>query len=203
MNNPMINLIRDKLIGLKMTAITMDVVSHSSIHGNVQFIAADKALPDPIGVDVKFSHCITTDSHKIPVFYDAEQDLMMYLETPKRLTSAQCLDLFFDVRDISPDDMNEWSHAKNGVLSHLMQTSHENNRHLKGMELPNRWLRMKDAEGNFEPLQFIVFRIWNNNDFHCHEHPETLVLAPLGQYHCPECGQMQVAGMPHLVAEEM
>lgn len=28
--------------------------------------------------------------------------------------------------------------------------------------------------------------------------PQQLVGAPLGQYHCPYCGGMQVAGMPHL-----
>lgn len=28
--------------------------------------------------------------------------------------------------------------------------------------------------------------------------PQQLVGAPIGQYHCPYCGGMQVAGMPHL-----
>lgn len=29
-------------------------------------------------------------------------------------------------------------------------------------------------------------------------HPEQLVGAPIGQYHCPYCGGMQLAGVRHL-----
>lgn len=32
----------------------------------------------------------------------------------------------------------------------------------------------------------------------CPEQPLVLLGAPLGQYHCPGCGEMQVAGTPHL-----
>lgn len=28
--------------------------------------------------------------------------------------------------------------------------------------------------------------------------PQQLVGAPMGQYHCPYCGGMQLAGLPHL-----
>lgn len=49
--------------------------------------------------------------------------------------------------------------------------------------------------------RFILFRIYRNADFKCIEHPEMLLGCPLGMYHCPECGAMQVAGLPH-VAEE-
>jgi hypothetical protein len=31
----------------------------------------------------------------------------------------------------------------------------------------------------------------------CKENPEALNGAPLGQYHCPDCGAMVVAGIPH------
>jgi hypothetical protein len=31
----------------------------------------------------------------------------------------------------------------------------------------------------------------------CAERPEALADAPLGQYHCPDCGAMVVAGLPH------
>lgn len=31
----------------------------------------------------------------------------------------------------------------------------------------------------------------------CTEDPEALAGAPLGQYHCPDCGAMVVAGLPH------
>jgi hypothetical protein len=31
----------------------------------------------------------------------------------------------------------------------------------------------------------------------CQEKPESLIGQPLGQYHCPDCGAMAVAGIPH------
>ena len=31
----------------------------------------------------------------------------------------------------------------------------------------------------------------------CAENPEALAGTPLGQYHCPDCGAMVVAGLPH------
>ena len=34
-------------------------------------------------------------------------------------------------------------------------------------------------------------------DANCEEKPETLLGQPLGQYHCPDCGAMVIAGIPH------
>ena len=31
----------------------------------------------------------------------------------------------------------------------------------------------------------------------CSEKPETLLGLPLGMYHCPDCGAMVMAGIPH------
>ena len=31
----------------------------------------------------------------------------------------------------------------------------------------------------------------------CAERPELLVDAPIGMYHCPDCGAMVLAGVPH------
>lgn len=31
----------------------------------------------------------------------------------------------------------------------------------------------------------------------CDEKPETLAGAPIGMYHCPDCGAMVLAGIPH------
>ena len=31
----------------------------------------------------------------------------------------------------------------------------------------------------------------------CAEKPELLLVAPIGQYHCPDCGIMILAGFPH------
>lgn len=34
-------------------------------------------------------------------------------------------------------------------------------------------------------------------DANCYEHPELLIGYPIGQYHCPDCGAMVIAGLPH------
>ncbi len=31
----------------------------------------------------------------------------------------------------------------------------------------------------------------------CHEKPEDLLRQPIGQYHCPDCGTMVLAGLAH------
>jgi len=31
----------------------------------------------------------------------------------------------------------------------------------------------------------------------CSEKPELLAGQPIGQYHCPDCGAMVIAGLPH------
>jgi hypothetical protein len=34
-------------------------------------------------------------------------------------------------------------------------------------------------------------------DSNCPEKPEELIGQPIGQYHCPDCGTMVMAGMEH------
>lgn len=36
----------------------------------------------------------------------------------------------------------------------------------------------------------------------CPEQPLMLIGAPLGQYHCPVCMEMQIAGLPHLPPDD-
>lgn len=36
----------------------------------------------------------------------------------------------------------------------------------------------------------------------CPEQPVTLIGMPLGQYHCPVCMEMQIAGLPHMQPDE-
>lgn len=50
-------------------------------------------------------------------------------------------------------------------------------------------------------IRTLFYRIYRNEDFHCDEHPEMLLGAPCGMYHCPACGEMQMAGLPHLPKE--
>ena len=34
-------------------------------------------------------------------------------------------------------------------------------------------------------------------DANCEEKPEYLIGAPIGMYHCPDCGALIMAGLPH------
>ena len=36
----------------------------------------------------------------------------------------------------------------------------------------------------------------------CPEDPVKLLGQPIGMYHCPSCGEMQLAGVPHLLPDE-
>ncbi len=36
----------------------------------------------------------------------------------------------------------------------------------------------------------------------CKYDPVKLLGQPIGQFHCPECGEMQIAGIPHLPPED-
>lgn len=47
----------------------------------------------------------------------------------------------------------------------------------------------------------IYVRIFRAEDFPCSEHSEMLLGQPLGQYHCPACSEMQMAGCFHLERE--
>lgn len=42
-----------------------------------------------------------------------------------------------------------------------------------------------------------ILAVTENILFSCLENPERLAGAPIGMYHCPWCGCMQLAGTPH------
>jgi hypothetical protein len=48
-----------------------------------------------------------------------------------------------------------------------------------------------------EKMRLFVYRVYMNTEGECFEHPEMLAGAPIGMYHCPYCGFMVVAGVPH------
>lgn len=61
-------------------------------------------------------------------------------------------------------------------------------------------LRAASAFGDMMPL--VCGRCYTDDleetfPANCAEQPETLLGVPIGQYHCPDCGAMVVAGVPH------
>lgn len=128
----------------------------------------------------------------VPVKYDAESGGILYYPVAEK-DDRMCLDLIFDLREVAADDLNEWGHRKNPFLSYLMQLCEDNNMHLTGIAVHDIPYSRAD-ENN---LRYVVFRLYSKLDFDCAEHPENMMFAPLGQYHCPECGHMVVAGCFH------
>lgn len=48
-----------------------------------------------------------------------------------------------------------------------------------------------------EPLCARCYDLGPLYEANCTEKPERLIGVPLGQYHCPDCGAMVLAGLPH------
>jgi hypothetical protein len=191
--NSTYNSIRDKLI-----AVTPQVIDTEKLHVTVNdqgigMIVNDSLLEEPLGV--AFSHYNIGPSNLIPVAFENGQFLCYEVAEKEE---RECLDLIFDLREIAQDDLNEWAHRKNVLLASLQQTLAENNMHTTGIAVPNQWLSSRDAKP-----EFVIFRFWSDNQWVCPEHTEMLVFAPIGQHHCPECGQMVMAGMYHLPKDEL
>ena len=51
------------------------------------------------------------------------------------------------------------------------------------------------------PVFVLFVRAYKTSEHPCAEHPELYLGAPLGMYHCPVCGEMQVAGTFHIPKE--
>lgn len=50
---------------------------------------------------------------------------------------------------------------------------------------------------NVEPMCVACFVERPLSPARCSEKPERLLGAPIGMYHCPDCGAMVLAGFPH------
>lgn len=54
----------------------------------------------------------------------------------------------------------------------------------------------------------VTFHYFQDRDFGDEEDPIICpfkteeVFSPIGMFHCPECGEMQLAGLPHLLPED-
>lgn len=51
------------------------------------------------------------------------------------------------------------------------------------------------------PVFVLCVRAYKTSEHPCAEHPELYLGAPIGMYHCPVCGEMQVAGTFHTPKE--
>lgn len=81
----------------------------------------------------------------------------------------------------------------NPYLERLYQVCQENELHTMAMSHSNDRIKELDVHGTV-----VVIRVYRDQDFRCQEHPEMMLGVPIGMYHCPQCGVMQVAGRPHV-----
>lgn len=69
-----------------------------------------------------------------------------------------------------------------------------------GCHIAGNFTHLPNVKGS--EITGAIVRIFRDQDFACKGHPELLVNAPIGMYHCDKCGEMQMAGTFHLPKEE-
>lgn len=113
------------------------------------------------------------------------------------LSEVQVVDLVIVSADptalVSKDDLKV-------ILNSLLTLAHANGYHDRGVALRGSSLAGDVSPANMTDLGFSI-RFYKDSDWPCKEHPEMLYGQPIGMYHCPVCGEMQMAGSFHLPRE--
>ncbi|MNQ59435.1 hypothetical protein D3C85_736810 [compost metagenome] len=108
-----------------------------------------------------------------------------------------CLDLTWEITGSSAESQAAFDEALNYANVLIFKLDATKFHFAKRWLLSTHPLHRKQLDRQWVP-RFFMLRIYLNSDFDCIEHPEMLVGKPIGMYHCPECGAMQVGGMPHI-----
>lgn len=140
-----------------------------------------------------FTAAVEVRAALIPKYFDVIADAVVYEESCIS-NELRCIDLFAEVPENT--DFSIWAAEKvNPYLKNFYDD-------LKTSSLHSA-VTLVSIVGIPEHNKYLVLRVYNNADFVCTEHPELLLGAPLGQYHCPICGHMQIAGMFHFLKDEV
>jgi hypothetical protein len=59
------------------------------------------------------------------------------------------------------------------------------------------WCGKEDCNGDHKICGRCYDEVEELHPSNCNEKPEKLAGQPIGQYHCPNCGAMLLAGIPH------
>jgi len=141
------------------------------------------AIPEGVTLDVR-----ATTSRHVPSKHDGTE--LYYTEFTDG-PDKEVVDLIFNLT--APE-------FERGPLLQGYVAPHFND--VVTQAMPHNVHHMIRALHNDVTLKVIVIRLFNDGDFDCTEHPEMLLGVPMGQYHCPYCGEMQVAGLFHIKDEE-
>lgn len=153
----------------------------------------DTLLDSSLTENIRFSHYVYGPANMIPLQVDAKnKNRILYASVSNDPDPRMALDLIFDLREVQ--DHDEWAHAKNPMLALLIQHLHQSGLHQEGRAILDRIY----DRGDDNQMHYVLFRVWADKDWPCTGHPEMLMFAPLGQHHCPVCGEFVMAGMYHL-----
>ena len=138
-------------------------------------------------VNLKVTHTVITVASLVPLRYDEETDGIVYASVHAS-SEKRCVDLIFKFDEVNT--LEALRFALTPMLHKLRENIESQDAHC--------FAKMINAQPYVEsPAKYLIIRVWFNADFKCAEHPEYLIGEPLGQYHCPRCNEMVVAGCLH------
>lgn len=151
-------------------------------------------LPEFVCEGVKFD-TVSLPSNVVPLFplLQPKDKSEVLFQSASEDPGTQCLDLVFSV-----DKTDDFEGTMARLVPEIKGYVDALDILEKGYHIVERALKQTDARGTI-----ILLRIYRDADFECVEHPEMFLGAPMGQYHCPVCSEMLMAGMPHFTREEI
>lgn len=113
----------------------------------------------------------------------------------EQLENLEVLDLVFQISG-TPEATEAACVAIGGYLTTVFNQLRETNKWHSSIRV--LYSDNPEYQGKAQVPRVFIYRIYPNVVDMCEEHPEMLLGTPCGMYHCPSCGQMQLAGMPHV-----
>lgn len=133
--------------------------------------------------------------------YQGVEDGVLFKKFEDASLDKACLDLVWQITG----DTEESQFAFKMLADHanaIIATMNANLVHYATQYIRSMHPLYSDAElGTPGTPRYFLLRVYLNHEFQCTEHPEMFLGAPLGMYHCKVCGDMQMAGMPHIKDE--
>lgn len=151
---------------------------------------------------VSFSHYAICEARSVP--YTADAESVYYTEVAGPEDKRVRFDLMFEVDCADASQLSPSIAPLVRKVCDLLHPLDLQNTNPLSFHFTETWLRPDRlrpiSEGN--RAYWYVLSVYPSADWPCTEHPEFLVGAPIGQYHCPVCGDMQMAGMMHFPKQE-
>lgn len=134
--------------------------------------------------------------------YSGVEDEVLFKKFEDASLDKECLDLVWKITGDTEESQFAFKimadHANSIIASMNTNVVHYATQYIRSMHP----LYRKPELGTPGTPRYFLLRVYLNHEFECTEHPEMFLGAPLGMYHCKVCGDMQMAGMPH-ISEKM